>query len=155
MRRDTSRSRAALPAGLPRGVTIALDRTGRSDLRPEVLASALRQWLRTCQQSARELGNGSNDATVYLGPDARDELQRALNALPQRSARQLHNRLVAADRAFAAKTLPDPFADPQLPWWRRRLVELYHGYPQPDAQPRQTSMICCDHMRRRFRYVGP
>lgn len=31
------------------------------------------------------------------------------------------------DHEFVANTLPDPFADSTLPWWRRRLTELYHG----------------------------
>lgn len=120
-----------MPAELPSAVTLALDRTGRSDLRPEAIATVLRQWRWVCRQSRRELGNGSNDYTVYLGPDARDALQRALNALPRHPARRLGQRIAAADRAFATKTLADPFADPQLPWWRRRLTELYHGTPPP------------------------
>ncbi len=122
-----------MPAELPSGVTRALDRTGRSDLHPKAIAAALWQWRWVCRQSRRELGNGSNDYTVDVGPDARDTLQRALDALPHRPARQLAHRIAAADRAFAAKTLPDPFTDPQLPWWWRRLTELYHGYPPPRA----------------------
>ncbi len=138
MRRETPRRRTAMPAQLPSEVTIALDRTARSDIRPEAIAAALWQWRRMCRQSRRELGNGSNDDTVYLGPDARDVMQRALNALPRHPARQLGHRIAAADRTFATKTLPDPFADPRRPWWRRRLTEFYHGYPPTEAQSNTT-----------------
>jgi hypothetical protein len=70
-----------------------------------------------------------NGSTVYYGPDARDDLQRALEALPRRTARQLRNRIRALDRAFATKTLPDFAADPKLPWWRRKLTDLYVAAP--------------------------
>ncbi len=74
------------PPALPRAVTIDLDRTGRSDVSPQFVARALDQWARVCQQSRRELANTGNDYTIYLGPDARDDLQRPLDALPRRSA---------------------------------------------------------------------
>jgi hypothetical protein len=122
-----------MPAGLSRGVTAALDRSGRGDVCPEGVASALEQWARVSRQSRRELGDGSNDDTTDIGPDARDVLQRALEVLPPCRAAELRGPVRKLDRAFAAKTLPDPFADPGLPWWHRRLTELYHGYPSQPA----------------------
>lgn len=125
IRRDRRRPRFAFPPQLPRGVTIDLDRTGRSDVSPQLVAAALDQWGRVCRQSRQELGSADNVYAVYNGPDARDDVQRALDALPRRTACQLRGRVSALDRAFAAKTLPDPFADPRLPWWHRRITDLY------------------------------
>ena len=73
------------------------------------------------------MGNASNDYTAFLGPDARDVLDDAAHMLPRRLARQLYHLIAPFDRAYAAKTLPDPFADPALPWWRRRLADLYQS----------------------------
>lgn len=98
-------------------------------MQPARIAAALHEWAQVCRQSRRELGNASNDCTTYLGPDARDDLDRAVNALPLRPARTLRNLIDPFDRIFLAKTLPDPHSDPSLPWWRRRLTELYHGRP--------------------------
>jgi hypothetical protein len=122
VRHGRPRPRSAIPARLSRGITAELDRSGRPEVSPERVADALDRWARLCRLPRREQGNPNDDRTAFIGPDARDDLQRALEALSPERARELRSRIRKLDRAFAAKTLPDPFADPRLPWWRRRLT---------------------------------
>jgi hypothetical protein len=70
-------------------------------------------------------------------PRCGNALEQALQALPRRSARRLRHLLDPLDALFAARTLPDPLADPGSPWWRRRLTELHQGRPlTPDERRR-------------------
>lgn len=130
VRRETPHRRAKRLGNLPGEVVGALERIERADLHPARIALALSTWADLCRQSRRELGNASNDLTTYMGPDARDDLQRALQALPTRPARTLRHRVDPLDRAIAAKTLPEPHSNPNLPWWQRRYTELYRGRPR-------------------------
>ena len=123
------RSRAVRLGALPGEVVGALDRLDDKDLRPGRIADALWLWTRHSHQSRRELGNASSDETDSMAPEARDDLERAVQALPPRPARTLQRLLQPLDRAIAAKTLPEPRSDPTLPWWQRRYTELYHGQP--------------------------
>lgn len=127
VRRERTQSSSSPPASLPRALAVELERTGRRDVRPERIAAALAEWRSLSRQPRRELSNASNDYTTYLGPDARDVLDAAAHALPHHLARLLRRLIAPFDRAYAAKTLPDPFADPALPWWRRRIADLYQG----------------------------
>lgn len=79
------------------------------------------------RQSRRDLDDASNDYVEYSGPTARDVIDAAIRALPKRFARELRKLVSPLDEAVAAKTLPDPFADPARPWWHRRLTDLYQG----------------------------
>lgn len=47
-------------------------------------------------------------------------LEEALLALPSRHAAPLWTVIAQADAQFHAKTLPNPRADPDQPWWARR-----------------------------------
>jgi len=66
------------------------------------------------------LSGPHNDWTEFIGPMARDELERALSALPRRQAAALRAMVERADEAFWAKTLNNPRADRSRPWWARR-----------------------------------
>ncbi|WP_298799453.1 hypothetical protein [uncultured Pseudonocardia sp.] len=119
------RTVAARPAtraipGVPLATTRALDRLDR----PEISSLRVIQALETCQRTASlpaaTLSAPYNDWTELIGPMARDELERALRALPTRQAAALRVLVARADAAFRVKTLNNPRADPSQPWWARR-----------------------------------
>lgn len=124
------RTRVIRLGALPGEVVGALDRLGDDELRPGRIATALWLWRRHSRQPRRELGNASSDETESMAPDARDDLEHAVQALPPRPARTLRRLLAPLDRVIAAKTLAEPYSDPSLPWWRRRYTELYRGQPR-------------------------
>ncbi len=53
----------------------------------------------------------------------RDVLEAAMHALPGPAARELRRIVDALDDEFLRKTLPDPHAPPDLPWWHRRVED--------------------------------
>ncbi|MFD8412999.1 hypothetical protein ACFV2Q_14750 [Streptomyces sp. NPDC059650] len=55
------------------------------------------------------------------GGDHRQVLEDICRALPPGAARRLRAVLAPLDERFLARTLPDPYAAPRDPWWRRRL----------------------------------
>lgn len=122
MRREQTRIARYRSTTLPGGIAVALARTGRKDLQPEWIAWSLRTWRGICRQPRRELSKASDDR-LFIGPEARNDLERAVHALSPRLARSLRQLIDPLDEAFLAKTLPDPFAYPWLPWWNRRLHE--------------------------------
>lgn len=127
VRRERTRVQSSWPRTLPRALAAELRRTGRADLSPERIAVALAGWKWMSRQSRRDLDDASNDYVEYSGPTARDVLDVAIRALPKRFARELRKLVSPLDEAVAAKTLPDPFADPARPWWHRRLTDLYQA----------------------------
>ncbi|BBG03997.1 hypothetical protein PSA01_47790 [Pseudonocardia saturnea] len=129
VRREQIRDHPTWSKTLPRVLATDLERIGRADLRPEQIAGALAEWRRMARRSRRELSNASDDDVQHSGPLARDVLDTAVRVLPRRSSRTLRALVRSPDEAIAAKTLPDPFADPARPWWHRRLTDLYHGRP--------------------------
>ncbi|MFG3016336.1 hypothetical protein ACGFZB_39035 [Streptomyces cinerochromogenes] len=62
---------------------------------------------------------------------ARDVLEDVLRQLPPRPRAELRHRVRPLDAAYAARTLPDPFAGRRqwraYLWWRRRLERGYEG----------------------------
>lgn len=54
-------------------------------------------------------------------PHDRDVLDAAMAALSARHARPLRALVAQADHLAQAKIVQDPAADPNLPWWWRRL----------------------------------
>ncbi|MFJ4327586.1 hypothetical protein ACIP3A_31345 [Streptomyces tricolor] len=64
---------------------------------------------------------------------ARDVLETVLRQLPPRPCAELRHRVRALDAEYAARTLPDPFADRRQwrahLWWRRRLASGHEGAP--------------------------
>lgn len=111
----------AVPAaGVPATTLHALDRLGRPDLRSGRVAASLATWRRVASKPRSELSSSHNDWTEFIGPFARDHLERALRALGRRHAAPLRAEVEQLDRSFEAKTLNNPRADPSLPWWARR-----------------------------------
>ncbi|WP_407837709.1 hypothetical protein ACE1OC_17005 [Streptomyces sp. DSM 116496] len=55
------------------------------------------------------------------GGDHRGTLEAFCLSLPRRAVRELRAVLAPLDARFLARTLPDPYAPPGDPWWRRRL----------------------------------
>ncbi|MDD9378209.1 hypothetical protein M8Z33_16400 [Streptomyces sp. ZAF1911] len=55
------------------------------------------------------------------GGDHRETLEVFCRSLSRRAVRELRAVLAPLDARFLARTLPDPYAPPGDPWWRRRL----------------------------------
>ncbi|WP_051896949.1 hypothetical protein [Kibdelosporangium aridum] len=53
--------------------------------------------------------------------NARDVLEDALAQLPPRARAELRRRVMALDKEYRRRTLPDLWSD-QESWWRRRLT---------------------------------
>lgn len=126
-RRRPSRVRAAAaqPAttvipGVPTATSHALDRLARPEISSAQVKRALEAWQRTASLPRAALGGPHNDYTEFIGPMEREELERALLALPSRQAAPLRAVVERADEEFRAKTLHNPKADPARPWWARR-----------------------------------
>lgn len=110
----------AVISGVPRSTSVALDRLGRVEVSSVRVKHALAGWLRTASLSRSELGGAHNDWTEFIGPAERGELEEAMLALTPRQAAPLRAVVARADDQFRAKTLPNPRADSDLPWWARR-----------------------------------
>ncbi|WP_017590206.1 hypothetical protein [Nocardiopsis ganjiahuensis] len=50
----------------------------------------------------------------------RDVLEHVLRKLPRGARRELSRHLVPLDARYLRRTLPNPFAYPDQPWWHRR-----------------------------------
>jgi len=98
----------------------ALDRLARPEVSSARVRRALEAWRRTASLPRAVLSAPHNDWTEFIGPMARDELERALLALPRRRAAPLRAVVERADKEFRAKTLHNPRADSSRPWWARR-----------------------------------
>ncbi|GAA5001473.1 hypothetical protein GCM10023317_33820 [Actinopolymorpha pittospori] len=108
-----------IPGVSPR-VARALDRLELPELNSQEIAVAYRQWITVCQQPRRTLSREHNDWSGLIGPVARDQLERAIQALPPQLSRQLQAALTPWDQRFLEKTLPDPTRNPSGPWWWQR-----------------------------------
>jgi hypothetical protein len=108
--------------GLSGAANAAIRVFERERLSPGEVLAALRVW------SARVHGSRTRPRAWEAGFTcrccggewARDVLARALAGLPSRAAAELRCRVGRLDRVLLARTLHDPRADPELPWWRRR-----------------------------------
>ncbi|MFI6033161.1 hypothetical protein ACIBBD_03065 [Streptomyces sp. NPDC051315] len=58
---------------------------------------------------------------------ARDVLAETLSRLPPRARAELARTVARLDRHYRARTLPDPRAGDDAPWWHRRLGEGAEG----------------------------
>lgn len=109
----------AIP-GVPMTTSYALDRLGRAEISSSAVGFALRAWRDIAVSSLEELSGAGNDWVELVGPVHREELERAVRALPRHHGARLRAVVEAADEDFLAKTLPDHHADPAQPWWWRR-----------------------------------
>jgi hypothetical protein len=101
-------------------VTRALDRLEEPEFGSREIAAAYHQWIMVCEQPRRTLSREHNDWSGLVGPLARDQLQRAIEALPGHLSRQLRAALAPWDQTYLNKTLPDPTRNPSMAWWWQR-----------------------------------
>ncbi|GAA1463791.1 hypothetical protein NE857_00340 [Nocardiopsis exhalans] len=81
------------------------------------------RFVRTGGQEALYLADAAYECPGCILDDvrhARDLLESVLRRLPKRARTELHRRLTPLDELYLRRTLPNPFADPDDPWWRRR-----------------------------------
>lgn len=97
-----------------------LDRLG---IHAVTVAGDLAVWHRTASLPARVLNHPFGDDLDFIGPAARDGLQRALDALPRRRADELRALVERIDAVLLRKTVPNPRASPDLSWWHRRWTD--------------------------------
>ncbi len=95
----------------------------RRHLWPGAVARALADWRRLAHGPQRRLRPEvyRADCLCCDAVEHRRILDTALTRLPARAARELRSQVAALDDLFERRTLPDPAADPALPWWQRRL----------------------------------
>lgn len=120
-RRRPAPPRSSRPSAEITGLSLRtcreLDRLGIFAIR---VASDLATWRRIASRTARELNHPFGDDLIYIGPDARDRLEHALRTLPSRRACELRVLVERIDAVMLRKTVADPRASPDLPWWHRR-----------------------------------
>jgi hypothetical protein len=90
-------------------------------LRPGDVLRALRTWLGNVRGPARQLVDDFGGCPCGCTLDHREVLDIALASLPTKAARELRSIVDAADQLFVDRTLPDLWADPGDPWWKRRM----------------------------------
>jgi len=106
-RRRPSRLRAAAaqPAttvipGVPLATSRALDRLARLEVSSARTKRALETWQRIASLPRAALSTSHNDWTEFIGQMAREELERALLALPRRQAAPLRVAVERDDDEF-------------------------------------------------------
>ncbi|MFE6039059.1 hypothetical protein [Streptomyces sp. NPDC056452] len=94
----------------------------RSRLQPGAVARGLRSWRAQLSRPARTLALTGDDMYPCCEDHCgRAVLETALHALPRRSARRLRALVEPLDAEFISRTLPDPHACPEAPWWTGRM----------------------------------
>lgn len=107
-------------SGLPRWVLADIHRVEATHLRPGHVATAVRD-LREYARVAHRTGASLTLECPCCEPDTRWTLEEALRALPPRSRKALRAVIAKFDEEIRRKTLPDPAAPPEWPWWERRI----------------------------------
>ena len=106
--------------GVAMATSHVLDRLERVQVTSTAGSRVLIGWQQVAAMPRGQLSGEHNDWTRTIGLLHRNELQRALAALPARWAAGPRAVVEEADTDFCAKTLPDPHADPTAAWgWRR------------------------------------
>lgn len=120
VRAETKRTPTTTIVGVPYGTSLALDRLDDIELNSAQIKYVLEDWQRVAALSRTELRDPESDMALYIGPQVRKMLERAMQALPLRHAEPLRSVVARADTEFIAKTTLDSNADPSQPWWCRR-----------------------------------
>jgi hypothetical protein len=81
------------------------------------VGATLDQYRQFLRRPGRWLG--VDESPVY----ARDDLERVLTILPPRARAELRRIVAPLDDEFWRRTLPDPHASADVPWWHRRLPD--------------------------------
>ena len=92
---------------------------------PGAVARALARWRAHVHGPARDLHSGHTLVHPCCADDepgaSRGLLESAMHRLPRRAAGSLRRLVTTLDDVLLARTYPDPTADPDAPWWERRL----------------------------------
>lgn len=98
-------------------------------LRQGEVASAFQRWLRTAHHANRRwpLVDGyhhlitTDDPLHSPSPHVRLVLEHVIHALRRKARRELHALIGPFDDRCIARTVNNPHASPDLPWWYRRI----------------------------------
>lgn len=114
--------------GVPKSVMHGVRRWERQRLWPDAVAEAFEKYRRFVHQPGRILyglpGGCCPCCVDYYGlpEDPRAVLHEALTQMAGRKARKLRRMVAELDARFLMRSLPDPWAPAQWPWWRRRCL---------------------------------
>lgn len=123
-RRRPAPPRPSRPSAEITGLSLATCREfDRLGIYTALVAGHLASWRRIASSSAREFNHPFGDDLLYIGPSARDGLENALRALPGRRVRELRVLVERIDAVVLRKTIANPRAAPDLPWWHRRWTD--------------------------------
>ena len=107
--------------GVPLKVVHEIGLVERRRLWPGAVASALRTWTSVARRVPWPAFSEIPPCPCCGPFDARDTLEQALRALSPAARRHLEARIRPVDDLVRSRTLNDPFASPDGPWWDRVL----------------------------------
>ncbi|MER5644735.1 hypothetical protein [Streptosporangium sp. NPDC002524] len=89
-------------------------------MRPGEVAEALLAWTQAVVPGTTDRIAPTCMCPECCGDEPRQRLEQALTILPHWANPYLYALILPIDRRFIARTLPDPHASPEWPWWQRR-----------------------------------
>ncbi|GAA3411985.1 hypothetical protein GCM10018952_22900 [Streptosporangium vulgare] len=89
-------------------------------MRPGEVAEALLAWTQAVVPGTADRIAPACTCPECRGDGPRRRLEQALTTLPRWAKPYLYALVLPIDRRFVARTLPDPHASPEWPWWQRR-----------------------------------
>ena len=108
--------------GLSRGVTAVIAVIEHGQIVPGSTKAALRRWRRLAVNAAvYRPASSLCGIEECCGPGPRAILETVLRRLPAWARPQFQRVIEPADAFFLARTLPDPCADRDAPWWEQRI----------------------------------
>ncbi|RKN34961.1 hypothetical protein D7294_31300 [Streptomyces hoynatensis] len=129
-RRRPGESRAVVP-GLSARTLAAIAAAERERLWPGAAHEAWRRWHRLVHAPGHgvlypyAVGVGLWPVPIgdwWYPDECRAALETIRRAVPRRCAAELGALLAPLDERYLRRTLPDPAAPADEPWWRRRLL---------------------------------
>jgi len=113
--------------GVPKSVVYAIIRWERSNLWPGAVANAFDTYRRFVNRPQRTVYGTPGCCPCCidyygLSDDPRLILQEALDHLPRGKGRRFRRLVAELDDRYLSRSLPDPWAPPEWPWWRRRCL---------------------------------
>ncbi|MGQ5668716.1 hypothetical protein [Streptomyces sp. ECR2.10] len=93
-------------------------------LPPGEVAHAFRRWSATARRPLADVDPFYETGDTDLRSDdyhVRTLLEGTLHTLHRKARRELSTVIDSADERVLRRTLNNPFADPDLPWWMRRI----------------------------------
>jgi hypothetical protein len=112
--------------GLSCGVTAAITVIEHGHLLPGSTRSALSRWRRLAVNAAvYRPASETCGIEECCGPGPRAVLETVLRRLPAWGRPEFWRVIKPADELFLARTLPDPCAGRDAPWWEQRIPRSY------------------------------